>query len=123
MKNCIHVLMEGAPDNVDQKKLIGRVKSVEGVTDVDDFHLWSISVGKHALTAHIVVADITESMRVLTDVTKLIRDEFKIDHTTIQITDDTFDQKQTTHIEYETKTIAPIQGEEHHHEEEHDHDH
>lgn len=119
MKNCIHVLMEGAPDSIDQKKLIGRMKAIEGVTAVHDFHLWSISLGKHALSCHVAVESGDIAMKVLNEVTKVCKNEFSIDHLTIQIEDDSntefSDCKQTTHIEYETKDFGAVEKEEHHH--------
>ena len=107
LRMSIHVLMEGAPDSIDQQKLIGRMKAVEGVTAVHDFHLWSLSVGKHALSCHVSCEG--DSMRVLGDVTKICKTEFGIDHITIQIEDESAEGyencKQTTHIEYPISEI------------------
>lgn len=55
IKNCISVLMEGAPSEINTDKLIMEIREACGATEngIHDFHLWSISMGKFALSAHI----------------------------------------------------------------------
>lgn len=48
--------MEGSPSEVDTDALIADIRALSGAdddVDVHDFHIWSISVGKYALSAHI----------------------------------------------------------------------
>ena len=66
------------------------MKAIENVTAVHDFHLWSISVGKHALSAHVACEGDGEAMVVLAEVTKVCKKDFKIDHITIQIEDGSY---------------------------------
>ena len=55
IKNCISVLMEGTPSEINTEKLIEDIRKASGAseTGIHDFHLWSISMGKFALSAHI----------------------------------------------------------------------
>ena len=53
VKSCVMVLMEGAPEKMDLKKLMNQVDQLENVADIHDFHVWSISLGKTAMSAHI----------------------------------------------------------------------
>jgi cation diffusion facilitator family transporter len=57
VKNCINVLMEGAPSEIDSDDLIADIRAVQGVVDLHNFHLWSISVGKFALSSHVTVKE------------------------------------------------------------------
>ena len=61
--------------------------SVAGVLAVHDLHVWTISSGHHALSAHVVVGeeDLGRNDAILDDVKGRLRDRFGIDHTTIQI--------------------------------------
>ena len=52
-KDCIRVMMEGTPEHIDIEKLMEDIFAIEGVEEIHDFHVWSISVGKFALSAHI----------------------------------------------------------------------
>ena len=55
IKNCISVLMEGTPSEIDTEQLIEDIRKCCGASKngIHDFHLWSISMGKFALSAHI----------------------------------------------------------------------
>ena len=53
LKKCMMVLMEGAPPSVDAKELIKDIKAVSKCRSIHDFHIWSISNNKFAVSAHI----------------------------------------------------------------------
>jgi len=53
VKNCINVLMEGAPSEIDSEELLKDIKAIGPDIGIHDFHLWSISVGKFAMSAHV----------------------------------------------------------------------
>ena len=82
ISNCISVLMEGTPAEIDTEKLIDDIKKASGSseTEIHDFHLWSISMGKFALSAHI---NCSEPMRALKKITELCREKYSIDHVTL----------------------------------------
>ena len=108
VKNCINVLMEGAPPAVDIEKLISDIKSCKSDEDTEltirDFHLWSISVGKHALSAHIGTVNPNEVLR---KVTTLIKNDYKIENITLQMEDlskdneHQFESDTTTHKKFD----------------------
>lgn len=70
VKECMMVLLEGSPDNVNVKEVYDSIKAIEGVQSVHDFHLWSITVGKHSVSAHVVT---NSQSRVLERVTEMIK--------------------------------------------------
>jgi len=45
--------MEGAPPKMDVQGLMAKVNKVEFVSEIHDFHVWSISLGKTAMSAHV----------------------------------------------------------------------
>ena len=85
LNKCITVLMEGAPEGIDQAKLIEALKGIDESVQVHDFHLWSISQGSNALSCHIHCNG--NPMEVLIKATEICRKDFKIDHITIQMED------------------------------------
>jgi len=103
VKNCIKVLMEGSPDEVNTQGLIEEIKELDPEIQIHDFHLWSISVGKFALSAHITTAN---PMQTLKEVTMICKNKYGIDHVTLQMEDNSnenehqFDCDQTTHQKY-----------------------
>ena len=85
LKDVIHILMEGAPSDLDLDKLKETMLSVSGVTAVHDLHVWTLTSGVNAMTAHVWTADGTDDSRVLRDVRRVAKEQFGIEHTTIQI--------------------------------------
>jgi len=81
-KDCIHVLMESTPKDINLENFEAEILRVNGIVDLHDIHVWSLSEGKQAMSAH-VTADI-DPQSVLDNVTKICRD-FGITHSTVQI--------------------------------------
>ena len=53
IRDCLQVLMEGTPKSVNPRSLKNDILAMKGVKEIHDLHVWSISVGKKSLTAHI----------------------------------------------------------------------
>ncbi|WP_087974237.1 cation diffusion facilitator family transporter [Oceanobacillus rekensis] len=86
-KSGLHILMEGTPQNVDVDSVIQTIKNVNGIQNVHDLHIWSITSGLNALSCHAVVADqvsIAESEQLLRQIEHDLGHE-NIHHMTIQL--------------------------------------
>jgi cobalt-zinc-cadmium efflux system protein len=85
LKNAIHILMEGSPANIPHDMVKNALLQIKGVTGVFDLHVWTITSGMHALSAHVVVIDIKKSQTILQQINSILERQFKITHATIQI--------------------------------------
>lgn len=88
LREASWVLLEGVPDGVDTERLTERLGAVEGVLGVDDLHVWSLVPGRVALSAHLRVARDVDPARypvIVAQAASLLRDEFEIVHSTLQI--------------------------------------
>jgi cobalt-zinc-cadmium efflux system protein len=83
--DSVNILLEGAPSHLNAAAVSAAMRTVAGVRDVHDLHIWTITSGRHAITAHVIVNDIRESYRVLRELRALLAAEFGLDHSTIQI--------------------------------------
>ncbi|MEC2077774.1 cation diffusion facilitator family transporter [Metabacillus fastidiosus] len=86
-KASIHVLMEGTPQNVDVDDVIQTIEKTEGVQNIHDLHVWSITSGLNALSCHAVVDNhltIKESERLLREIEHNLEHK-GITHVTIQM--------------------------------------
>ncbi|MEI7703544.1 MAG: cation diffusion facilitator family transporter [Deltaproteobacteria bacterium] len=81
------ILMEAVPRHLAIEEVCGTMGGVAGVLAVHDLHVWTISSGHHALSAHLVVGegDMGRNDAILDDVKGRLRKRFGIQHSTIQI--------------------------------------
>ena len=83
------MLLEGAPAGTDVSA-IGRAMAAEpDVVEVHDLHVWTVTSGFPALSAHVVVTRGCDRDRVLRRVEQVLHDRFGITHTTLQMVEDT----------------------------------
>ncbi|UNK18901.1 cation diffusion facilitator family transporter [Paenibacillus sp. N3/727] len=85
IKTTIHVLMEGTPASIDQEQVIQTLMEIDGVIDVHDLHIWTITSGLDSLSCHLKITDQADSQRVLQQAIIRIEERFKIQHITIQV--------------------------------------
>lgn len=85
VKQCIHILMEGTPSEINVASLQQVLERLEGVIDVHELHVWSISSGRNAVTCHLVIEEIADSQEVLRQARKLLSERFDAKHMTVQI--------------------------------------
>jgi cobalt-zinc-cadmium efflux system protein len=87
LRETVHILLESAPRTVDMKKLLGDLKSVKGVNSVHDLHAWSLTESLLALSAHIVIDDvsISQGARIRRDIDEMVHSRYGIGHTTLQM--------------------------------------
>ena len=87
LKESLHVLMEGAPKGYDSVEITAKIKEVEGVVNVHDFHLWSITTGVVLLTAHVQISSQVSGVKTLQTIVEMLEKEYGLTHSTIQIED------------------------------------
>lgn len=84
VKQSIHILMEGTPHRINPEHVKAELLSIEGVIDVHDLHIWTITSGRDSLSCHIVVNEETNCQKVLQQAINHLKDHFHIEHATIQ---------------------------------------
>jgi cobalt-zinc-cadmium efflux system protein len=89
--DAVNVLLEATPSHINAAAVEEAMRTVPGVRAVHDLHIWTITSGRHAVTAHVVINDASESYRILREVREMLADRFALTHSTIQIEDPTFD--------------------------------
>lgn len=83
--DSVNILLEGTPRGLDLSLVESTIRSVDGVTGVHDLHVWTISSGVDALSAHISHDRSAEQTALLGIVRSRLHDAFDIDHLTIQM--------------------------------------
>ena len=84
VREAVDVLLEHAPAHIDAEALRAAMAEVRGVGAVHDLHVWTLTSGVVAMSAHAIAPDIQEHPRVLADLHEAAA-RFGIQHTTIQL--------------------------------------
>ena len=81
---AVRILIEAAPPGVDVEAVRTRLLALPGVAGVHDLHVWTVTSGMDAASAHVVVADGADDRAVLDQVSTVLADEYQVAHSTIQ---------------------------------------
>lgn len=89
LREVIDVLLEGTPRDVDLAELRSHIVQMDGVRDVHDLHVWTISSGLPVMSAHVVVDDdvteLNQAEAVLDRLRSCLAEHFDVDHSTFQL--------------------------------------
>jgi len=85
LTQAVNVLLEGTPSHLKLEEIEAAITAVPGVQRVHDLHVWTLTSGREAMSAHVVVDDLSASERLLDELHAVLHAHFGIDHTTIQL--------------------------------------
>jgi len=87
VRETLHILLEGTPRTLNLADIRTAMAKVEGVVNVHDLHIWSLTSQSHALSSHVQVVEmpLAECEAILERINHQLRDHFGIHHTTIQL--------------------------------------
>ena len=117
VRETLNILLEGTPRGISLIDIRTTLSAIEGVEDVHDLHVWSLASNSHALSSHVTIADIppSESNLILDRINGVLRERFRIYHTTLQF----------EHVVCETAhgCLVSVEEAEAHHDHHHGHVH
>jgi cobalt-zinc-cadmium efflux system protein len=85
LRDAVSILLEEAPRGIDAAEVGRRMAAVQGVADVHDLHIWTITSGFPALAAHVLVRPGDDCHAKRRELESLLRDGYGIEHTTLQV--------------------------------------
>ena len=86
---AVRVLLQAAPIGFDIDALTSELASIDGVVEVHDFHVWTLTSEMEAASAHLVTKEGTDSHAVLDEARRILRARNGIEHGTFQVEPDT----------------------------------
>jgi len=92
LKEATGVLMESAPSHIDVDEVRNAMIGINGVIEVHDLHVWTITSGMETLSAHVVVEEGCYDCDVLTEIRTALHERFGIHHMTVQMETETFEE-------------------------------
>jgi len=89
IRDSLNVLLEGVPSHIDVSVLERRIVELEDVKKVHDLHVWCMTPTKMCcMSGHVVVKKGTDRKKLIATLIDMLKEEFGIDHTTIQLEDE-----------------------------------
>ncbi len=85
LKQVTHVLLEGTPTHIEIDEVEQELSRIKGVVSIHDTHIWTITSGIDAMTAHVEIEDFSAANAILIEIKKVLVEKFKILHSTIQL--------------------------------------
>jgi cobalt-zinc-cadmium efflux system protein len=85
LREAVQVLLEGTPREVDLAAVRSAMEGVPGVRTVHDLHVWTLTSGVHALSAHAILQEGAAHGAVLAALRTRLTGGFPISHVTVQI--------------------------------------
>lgn len=85
LKDSFHLSMDAVPRDIDFEKVQDYLRSIDGVKEIHDLHIWAMSTTETALTVHLVIPEEIKNDKFLSKVCGQLHHKFGIEHSTIQI--------------------------------------
>ncbi|HUH12573.1 MAG TPA: cation diffusion facilitator family transporter [Longimicrobiales bacterium] len=85
VRESVDILLEAVPPHIDVEEVRAAIQEIPGVVEVHDLHIWTLTSGFFALSAHAAVMDPRENQRVLEEIRTRMEARFHITHITVQI--------------------------------------
>lgn len=85
LRESLDLALDAVPQGIEMRQIDRYLRTLPGVNDVHDLHVWALSTTEPALTAHLVTAPTTGPDALLHQVTHDLHERFGIEHTTIQV--------------------------------------
>lgn len=87
VREATDVLLESVPKNIEIDRVVDAVRSIPGVKDIHDVHIWTITSNVYAISAHLKIEDqmVSQSTEIVSAVNQLLAKDFNISHKTFQI--------------------------------------
>ncbi len=84
-RKAVRVLLQAAPEHIDVGQVGDGLAAIEGVVDVHDLHVWTLTSQMEAASAHLVAADGADHHAILDQARALLTADFGIEHGTFQV--------------------------------------
>ena len=85
IRESLHILMEGKPDNLNIEDIESKLMSLKGIKNIHDIHAWMITSNQNNFSCHIEITKDAEPCKILKSVNDILAESFNIHHSTIQV--------------------------------------
>ena len=84
-RDALRILVQAAPEGVDLAAITAALTGIDGVADVHDLHVWTLTSEMEVLTAHLGIVETANSQTVLQQARAVLAEQFQLSHATLQV--------------------------------------
>jgi len=86
VRESIDIFLEATPKDINMAKMLDDLHKIKGVKEIHHLHLWTITSGIYAMSAHVLIEDllVSRSTQILQEIERLLQGKYGMEHTTIQ---------------------------------------
>ena len=87
VRESVNILMETVPKQIQLDKVTETITNINGVVELHDIHIWTITSGIYALSTHILIQDqmLSHTSEIIATINRELEQKFNITHTTFQL--------------------------------------
>ena len=87
VRESVNILLESVPAHISVETMASEIAKVKGVREAYHIHVWTITSGVYAMSAHVLVDDqpVSGSREIVNDIKTLLHDKFNVLHSTLQL--------------------------------------
>lgn len=112
VSESVNILLEAVPKEIKLEEVLSSVKEIEGVRNIHDVHLWTLTSGVYALSAHVLIDDVLTShtTEILEKINRLLQERYKIQHTTLQFECEACDENLVCRLSAQNRDSKKAKG-------------
>jgi len=87
IKESVDILLEATPKDINLEEIVQTLKNnIQGINDIHDLHIWTITSGLRALSAHVLIEDtlVSNCENISDRIKNILKEKFKINHATLE---------------------------------------
>ncbi len=85
LRDSVNLALDAVPEDINVPAVQAYLRSIEGVSEIHDLHIWGMSTTEAALTAHLVMPNASCEDQLLSRICHELHDTFGIEHATLQV--------------------------------------
>jgi cobalt-zinc-cadmium efflux system protein len=90
LRDSVNLILDAVPQHIDRTAVEVYLRSIEGVTEIHDVHIWGMSTHENGLTAHLIMPEnsLWDSDGGYAEISAKLKHQFNIHHVTLQVEKD-----------------------------------
>ena len=84
LRESLLILMEGVPGHITLQEVKNKMCACTGVNAIHDLHIWTLTSGTVAISAHVDIKELSQWQQILIDLRDMLQQQYEINHVTLQ---------------------------------------